>query len=246
MSPKSTSSSTNPPASKNGSPKNLGPSPFSEPTDAQRNASRGEFVYQQLRTAISEGRFQPGARIREEEVAHHLGVSRTPVREAIRRLQTRGLLTMAPGSGLIIVELSKQQTLELYAFRELLEGAAARLAAQHVSPSEIDALRHIQEEFRQHMDDPKQLARINRLFHSTIIDAAHNQYMLDSLNNLTDALALLRNTTFSVPGRPETALIEHEAIITAIAARDSDAAEQAARSHIAEAQRARMHMRLTT
>ncbi len=225
---------------------NMEQSPFGEPTDAHKNASRGEFVYQQLRTAISEGRFRQGARIREEEVARFLGVSRTPVREAIRRLQTRGLLTIAPGSGLVIVELSKQQTLELYAFRELLEGAAARLAAQHVSPSEIETLRHLQEEFKQNFDDPARLAHINRQYHNTINDAAHNHYLLDSLNNLTDALALLRNTTFMVPGRPQAALAEHQAIIDAMAARDPDAAESAARRHIAEAQRARIQMLLAT
>ncbi len=209
--------------------------------DTFKDTSRAEYVYQKMRQAIQEGRFQQGERMREEDIAKTLGVSRTPVREALRRLQTRGLLDFAPGRGLGIVELSRSQILELYAMRELLEGAAARLAAQHATPTEITYLRHLLDEFRQ-SKDPQRLAYINRAFHRTICDAAHNRYMVQSLNDLGDALALLRGTTFAVKGRPESADIEHRAILDAIQKGDPDAAEKAARVHIRKAQDLRMRL----
>ena len=95
--------------------------------DALRTQSRADFVYDSLRDAIWEGRFAHGERLREEEIASALGVSRTPVREALQRLQQRGLLVIGPGRGLMVAQLSKQQVFELYAMREILEGSAARL-----------------------------------------------------------------------------------------------------------------------
>jgi DNA-binding GntR family transcriptional regulator len=215
------------------------------PTDTDesfQNTSRGEFVYRALRDAIQDGQLKQGTRIREDVVARSLGVSRTPVREALLRLQTRGLLELAPGRGLVVVEISKPQLMELYAMREVLEGGAARFAAQHASESEIATLRHLLEEFRQAGDDPAKLAKINRSFHVAIYQAAHNRYLVTALNDLGDAMALLRDTTFSVQGRPKIALKEHRAIVTAIEQRQPDAAEAAARQHIQAAQRARISL----
>src|SRR5215510_6595113 len=91
-----------------------------------RTRSRADFVFETLRDAISEGRIAKGERVREEEIARNLGVSRTPVREALQRLQQRGLLVFGPGRGLAVAELNQQQVIELYAMREILEGSAAR------------------------------------------------------------------------------------------------------------------------
>ena len=93
-----------------------------------------------LRDGIWEGRFAHGERIREEDMGRALGVSRTPVREALQRLQQRGLLTVGLGRGLAIAQLTKSQVIELYAMREILEGSAARFAAQHAHSTEIDLL----------------------------------------------------------------------------------------------------------
>ncbi len=212
-----------------------------EVNNSFQNTSRAEYVYQHLREAIRDGTFQQGDRLREDDIARSLGVSRTPVREALRRLQARGLLDVGSGRGLGIVELSRVQVLELYAMRELLEGAAARLAAQHAMSTDVDYMRHLLDEFRC-TKDPEQLASINRTFHRAIRDAAHNRYMVQALNDLNEALALLRGTTFSVRGRPETADIEHRAILDAIERGDPDTAEREARSHIRMAQSLRMQM----
>ena len=100
---------------------------------SEHNGSRADFVYHTLRNAIWEGRFAQGERIREEDIAGSLGVSRTPVREALQRLQRRGLLVVRPGRGFAVAELSNKQIFDLYATREILEGSAARHAAQHAT-----------------------------------------------------------------------------------------------------------------
>lgn len=216
--------------------------PMNEKPDQFRNTSRGEYVYRVLRDAIQSGRYLPGERVREDDIAKALGVSRTPVREALHRLSERGLLELSTGRGLIVVELNKQQMIELYAMREVLEGAAAGLAAQHASTAEIDTMTRLLEEFRAVGDDPEKLAHINRLLHQTIYGAAHNRYLLQTLNELRDAMALLRNTTFAVPGRPSVVDTEHQAMVQAIRERSPERAEQAARYHIREAQRARAEL----
>src|SRR3977135_975555 len=98
-----------------------------------RTRSRADFVYESLRDAISDGRIAGGERVREEEIARNLGVSRTPVREALQRLQQRGIWILGPGRGLVVAQLGHEQVVELYAMREILEGSAARFAARHAT-----------------------------------------------------------------------------------------------------------------
>ena len=208
--------------------------------DALRTRSRADFVYDSLRDAIWEGRFARGERLREEEIARVLGVSRTPVREALQRLQQHGLLVVGAGRGLVVAELSKQQVLELYAMREILEGSAARFAAQHATATEIEILYRLQRELAQAgADDPLVLLNLNRRLHQAIYEAAHNQYLLATLNSLHDSLALLHSTTFRVPTRRRESDEEHRRIVAAIEGRDPEAAERAAREHIRQAQRTR-------
>ena len=209
--------------------------------DPFRDASRADYVYKQMRQAIRDGHFRQGDRVREEDIARSLQVSRTPVREALRQLQIHGLLDVAAGRGLGVVTLDRPQVLELYAMRELLEGAAARLAAQHATAAEIADMKHLLAEFRKTKDAGRHAA-INRAFHHAICEAAHNRYMMQSLHQLSDALALLQGTTFSAKGRPASADLEHQAVLNAIEAGDADAAETSARAHIRNAQALRMQM----
>src|ERR1700754_4660764 len=154
--------------------------------EALRTRSRADFVYDSLRDAIWEGRFAHGERIREEEIAGVLGVSRTPVREALQRLQQRGLLVVGPGRGLVVAQLTKQQVFELYAMREILEGSAARFAARHANEAEIEILYRIQRELAESSGDALALINLNRRFHQAIYEAAHNQYLLQTLDTLND------------------------------------------------------------
>lgn len=207
--------------------------------DALRTQSRADFVYDSLRDAIWEGRFAHGERIREEEIAGVLGVSRTPVREALQRLQQRGLLVVGPGRGLVVAQLTKQQVFELYAMREILEGSAARFAARHANEAEIEILYRLQRELAESADDALALIKLNRRFHQAIYEAAHNQYLLETLGTLNDSMALLHSTTFRVPSRRPETDEEHRRIVAAIEKRDPDIAEQAAREHTRQAQRTR-------
>ncbi|MDA9543943.1 transcriptional regulator [Bradyrhizobium sp. CCBAU 45321] len=201
----------------------------------------GEAVFRSLCEALQAGSYRAGDRLREEEVARRLKVSRTPVREALGRLAARGFVAPAGGRGLIVRNLDISEVLELYAMREIMEGAAARLAAEHASPPEIDALRDIEQAFVE-ANDAAEMARLNRGFHETICRAARNRYLDNASRELQDWIALLGPTTFTVTGRPRTSHGEHQAIIAAIAARDGDKAEQLARAHIREALRCRLKL----
>ena len=216
--------------------------PVAEPELGRTGRSRADFVYDTVRSWIQTRKIKVGERVREEAVAQALSVSRTPVREALSRLQTRGLLQVLAG-GLVVVELTSQQTMELYALREVLEGAASRSAAQHASANEITALHQINDEFRDALGNPERLAVVNKEFHQTIYDAARNRYLDRTLADLHDTLMLLNSTTFTVPGRAEKAVDEHRRMVEAIERRNADAAEQRAREHIRNSQDARFAMR---
>ncbi|MGJ4889750.1 GntR family transcriptional regulator [Bradyrhizobium sp. HKCCYLRH3099] len=209
------------------------------------NVSLGEAVFRALCSALEKGLYRSGDRLREDEVAQKLNVSRTPVREAFGKLVAKGWVQPGGGRGLIVRSLDPNEILELYAMREILEGAAARLAAQYAVPAEIAALRDIHERFCRGEADAAELARLNRMMHSAIQRAARNRYLDAALADMHVAIALLGATTFAAEGRPATAAAEHGELIEAIAARDPDRAEAIARSHIREALRTRLGMRLT-
>ena len=202
---------------------------------------RVQWVYEALLNSIQGGRYRRGERIREVELARTLGVSRTPVREALSRLVTRGLLEMTP-FGLAVAELTEPQMIELYAMREMLEGSAARFAAEHSSPGEVATLRRYALMFERAIGDCAKLVQINRRLHAAIFATAHNRYLMRSIDEVQDTMALLPNTTYEAPGRPEQAVIEHKKIIDAIERRQPDEAEKLAREHIRNAQALRLQM----
>ncbi len=208
--------------------------------ESLRTGSRADFVYQSLRNAIWEGHFAQGERIREEDVASLLGVSRTPVREGLQRLQARGLLIVRPGRGFAVAQLSNKQIYDLYAVREILEGSAARFAAQHATETEVAVLYQLQKQLSKEGHHLPTLVSLNRQFHQHIYEATHNQYLLETLDTLNDSMALLQNLTFLMPSRHGQSDIEHLRIVRAIEKRDPDSAEKAARQHIQQAHRYRL------
>lgn len=210
--------------------------------DKSGDTSLGEFVHEWLRDAIRDGRYQPGERIREAEVAVRLNVSRTPVREAFRRLQADGLLVLTPWRGAEVAQLDRNQVVELYAMRRALEGTAAGLAADHATDAEIDHLFDLIKQDKAAEGDPTRQLEINRAFHQALYAAAHNRYLLKALNALADSLALLKSTTYEVPGRAAAALGEHDTIAKAIRNRDAEGAERETRAHIESAERARIEL----
>ena len=213
-----------------------------ELVDLKKGMPLSEAVYRSLCQALHEGRYRSGDRLREEEIAKQLKVSRTPVREALGRLLAKGFVEPAGGRGLVVRSLNTAEVFELYAMREILEGAAARLAAQHASSSEIDALIDLENAFEARVNDPVEMARLNGAFHETIFRSARNRYLDSALKELQDGIALLGSTTFSIAERASTAAAEHRALIDAITARDVDRAENAARLHIRESLRSRLKL----
>lgn len=203
--------------------------------------SISQQVYADFMEGLRLGKYKPGDRIRAEDVAKAFEVSRTPVREALSRLQERGLLEVT-SSGLSVAHMDRGSVLELYAIRELLEGAAARFAAQHASPSDLFSMRHFAETFAACDDDPNRAGQLNRAFHDAIYEAAHNKYMVGLLAGMHDNLMLLPSTTFVVEGRHALSTAEHMAILEAIEKRDPDAADHHAREHIRKARDTRLGM----
>lgn len=202
--------------------------------------AHGADVYKRLLDMVRDGELRPGARLRESHLAELLGVSRTPIREALRRLEMQGLVTHEIHRGTVVRELDHNTITELYFIREVLEGTAAALASRHASKSEVEALRDMIEADRGRLDDPAYLAKTNQRFHAALYRASHNRYLVEMLQGLRTSMWLLGPTTLAHPGRSEEALLEHVRVIDAIEQGDADAAEQAAKEHIRKAHTVRL------
>lgn len=192
--------------------------------------------------AIDAGELPPGTRLIETDLAHRFGVSRTPVREALGRLESQGVVSRAGGRGVVVASLDYDQLGELYDLREVVEGLAARLAARRAAPAEIAVLREMVEADRGRTEDADALSASNRLFHRQLHRASHNRYLVQMLASVRRASALLSGTSLAAPGRGAESVAEHHAIVAALEARDEEGAEVAARAHITAAYRARLRL----
>ncbi len=199
-----------------------------QPKTGQKDA------YQLILEAIDIGSYKPGDRLVESDLAERFGVSRTPIREALQRLETQTLLAR-DGRSLIVASLDHNQLSELYVVRSELEGLAARLAAKHATPEEVRVLRDMIKGDRKILSDPEALSRANRRFHTQFHLASHNRYLVQQLNLVHRSMALLATTTLAVEGRGVAALAEHDSIVSAIEAGDSEGACEALKAHISHA-----------
>lgn len=191
-------------------------------------------AYTMVLDAIDMGEYKPGDRLVESDLAEKLGMSRTPIREALQRLETQSLLAR-DGRSLIVASLDHSQMAELYVVRAELEGLAARLAARHATEEEVRVLRDMVEEDAALKSNPTALARANRRFHKQIHLASHNRYLVQQLDLVHRSMALMATTSLAAEGRGDKALEEHDAIVRAIEARDEEAACDALKAHISVA-----------
>ena len=191
-------------------------------------------AYALILKAIDDHHYKPGDRLVENELAAKFGVSRTPIREALQRLETQSLLTR-DGRSLIVASLDHTQMAELYVVRGELEGLAARLAARHATPEEVGVLCDMLADDEAFRNDPDALARANRRFHKQIHLASHNRFLVRQLDLVHRSMALLATTSIAAEGRAADTLDEHATIVDAIAAGDGDAADAALRAHISKA-----------
>ncbi len=196
-------------------------------------------AYSLILSAIDNGTYRPGDRLVESELAERFGVSRTPVREALQRLETQSMLKR-DGRSLIVATLDHNQLAELYTVRTELEALAARLAARHATPEEVRVLAGMVEEDRANLGDPQALGRANRRFHHQIHLASHNRFLVQQLNLVHRSMALMGRTPLAAKGRDWVTLDEHQAIVEAISQRDEAGAEQALRRHISMAYETRL------
>jgi len=205
------------------------------PNRVEQNKDAYELVLE----AIDSGVYHPGDRLVESELAERFGVSRTPVREALQRLETQSIL-VRDGRSMVVASLDHDQLGELYAVRAQLEGLAAQLAAQHAAPEEIRILQEMVAQDEAIVNDPSALARANRRFHRQIHLASHNRYLIRQLESVHRTMALLTTTSLAAKGRGVDAVAEHKLIVDAIAKRDMAAADSALRDHISMAYETRL------
>lgn len=205
-------------------------------------SSHGDGVYARLLDELRTGALSPGARLVESELAKRLDVSRTPVREAIRRLEADGLVSHLPRVGASVRALDHSEVMELYEMRLVLEGTAARLAARSATDIEFDELDAINDAMTRADGDGAALFTLNQQFHRILIDAARNRFLVRSVNAVHTTLLILGPSTLGRSDRAAGAVAEHRKITAALRARDGDAAEAAMRAHMVAAHRARLRM----
>ncbi len=198
------------------------------------------MAYECLISEIASGVLQPGARLTESDLARRMGISRTPVREAIQRLEAEGLVDYAPRVGAAIRRLDYAEIMELYEMRAVLERTAARMAARAASEIEIAELEAVNAEMAAAKSDKRRLYALNRQFHLILRDAAKNRFLIKAMNGLQKTLLILGPTTLGDAERAGKAIEEHKAIIEALRARDGDSAEAAMNAHLEAAHRVRL------
>ena len=198
--------------------------------------SAADRVYGELRRMAMEFRFLPGERLNEAVLAKDLGVSRTPLREALNRLSSEGFLTFSANNGFFRKTIDVKEIFDLYEFRMYLEQAAVRLAVQRATDEQLEQLRQFS--IASAKEDPTRtvndLVSLDEQFHERLVVLSGNAQMSDALRNINARIQFVRWLDMT-ERRPDTQH-QHQLIIAAIKARDPDAAEQSIHDHIAHRQ----------
>jgi len=193
-----------------------------------------EVVCETLREAIISGVLKPGERLMEIQLAEELGVSRTPVREAIRKLELEGFVIMIPRRGTYVADLSIKDINEVFEVRTALDALAAGLAAERITDEELEQMErllvHIGEYIEQ--DDMDKIVEADSQFHDILYRASRNDRLVQIINNLREQLTRFRSISMSYPGRLKNTLEEHSRLVEALAARDVHLAERLSTEHM--------------
>lgn len=199
----------------------------------ERHQTLREKILEVIRDAIISGNMKAGSRISEPEMAERFGISRTPIREAFRQLESEGYLTVIPRKGAVIRSFTPKDVEEFYAVKSILEGYAARLACARLSDKEIDRLEAINNRLEElcQQNDTKHFFKVHNDFHALFIKAADNEKLREIHSSLVERFQRLRFTSLSLPGRMEISVQEHRKIIEAFRARDGVTAEMLVRKN---------------
>jgi len=196
--------------------------------------------YRELIARIQRGEIKPGDYLREQLVAEEFGVSRTPVREALRKLETEGLAVAEPRLGMRVRALDYTEVMELYEVREVHERAVARIAASKATDIELQELELIQQDLEKAKSNPVKMAELNQRFHYALLQMAKNRFLTRAVESMQRTVFMLGPSTLNDEQRATAAIKEHRALIKALRNRDADSAESIMATHWHNAQRQRI------
>ena len=201
-----------------------------------------EIILEELRAAIFDKKLKEGDRLVENNIAKSMGVSRTPVREALRQLEIEGLAINIARKGTLVKGISKEDIMEIYDIREVLEGLAVRGACLNISRKEIFRLKEIIKIMRKSINenDTDKYIKSHNEYNRIILDASKNKRLVSNLEYIYEYLKSMRKVTLSNEVRREKALLEHNSIVEAIEKGDEVLAEKLARDHVINAKNAFM------
>jgi len=199
----------------------------------EKHLTLREKILETIRDAISSGALKPGERVAEPDLADRFGISRTPIREAFRQLESEGYLTVIPRKGAVVISFSSKEVDEFYAIKSILEGYAAHCACKNLTEKEIDKLTAINEKLCQLAEegDIKHFFKIHNDFHELFRKAADNQKLDEMITGLVEKFQRMRYASLSNPGRMQISVLEHNKIIEAFRARNAELAEQLVRKN---------------
>lgn len=199
------------------------------------NISLSESARLRLEALINDGVLMPGDAIDELALAARFGVSRTPVREAVRELQLQGLVQVVPRHGTYVARMSVKSLLAMFELLAELEGICAKLAARRLDPAGRQRLEQAWQSCRVASEraDPELYGNANLAFHEVIYLATNNRFLVEQVKQIRRRTQMYRRTAFQQVGRMATSLADHERIVSAVVQGDAEAAALAARTHIA-------------
>ena len=197
----------------------------------ERHQTLREKILETIRDAILKGNLKPGERVSEPELAERFGISRTPIREAFRQLESEGYLEVIPRKGAVVASLSERDIEEFYAIKSILEGYAARMAAENLTARDIERLETINARLQEIAEegDVKNFFRVHNEFHELFIKASGNEKLHELINQLVLKFNRLRLASLSQPGRMQISVQEHKKIIQAFKQHDGERADDLVR-----------------
>ena len=198
------------------------------------NQSINEKTYQAIKSNILSSEFPPGSRLQEEHLVNLLGVSKTPIKLALTKLEQDGLVHVIHRRGAFVVELTIEMAKEIYSLREILEGLASRLATSNLSQKNKKELRNIidQLSYKNKKMLIEEYIKLDERFHGIILSASNHKRLQQYIINSFDLIRLFKLKTASLPGRQKESFNEHKKIFMALEKNDPAKAEAAMRDHI--------------
>ena len=200
---------------------------------AEKQLTLREEILESIRDAILSGQLRPGEKVTEPELAERFGISRTPIREAFRQLESEGYLTVIPRKGAVVISFSEKDVREFYAIKSILEGYAARQACERLTDREIERLAAINARLRQLAEsgDVKQFFTVHDDFHELFIRVSGNSTLFDLITTLVKKFQRLRIASLSLTGRMDRSVTEHDKIIEAFRSRSVELSEKLVREN---------------